>query len=444
MISTIQQQQRQQHTISLTHDHGNTTSYEQMDQNGQVVSQTTAGDELRTYSYYDTKENRIYLSSALPTTLPLWSSNKYCSIYKFLPHFDAKIIVLCAVWYLSSVVSNSTTKLILKDFKYPLTLTEIQFILNSSLCLALVRFIRSCGSFSEKFSAGTFPKNISDPNYSILKNFLKPTRLIIYTTLPMGIFQFAGHIASHKATSIIPVSLVHTIKALSPLTTVLIYRVFFKVEYSFKTYLTLIPLVLGVMFSCLKNNSSIADHLFFSGCIFAFASMLIFVLQNIFTKKILTFTTNEISVDGIQKPPILPTASNDHIKVGHGLETKLDKLTILFYCSVIGFMLTLPIYTISELSNIFHSDGEASFLRISHDTVALMLLNGVSHFIQSLMAFQILGLISPVSYSIVSILKRIVVITCSIILERQSFNCLQGFGLVLTVAGLYSYDKWGK
>ena len=48
----------------------------------------------------------------------------------------------------------------------------------------------------------------------------------------------------------IPVSLVHTIKGLSPLFTVLAYRAFFGIHYSFPTYASLIPLTLGVILAC--------------------------------------------------------------------------------------------------------------------------------------------------------------------------------------------------
>ena len=85
---------------------------------------------------------------------------------------------------------------------------------------------------------------MTDTNRISLSEFITPTRLIIQTTLPMGMFQFIGHITSHKATSLIPVSIVHTIKSLSPIITVLIYRFLFGKSYRMRTYVTLIPLYL--------------------------------------------------------------------------------------------------------------------------------------------------------------------------------------------------------
>ena len=94
---------------------------------------------------------------------------------------------------------------------------------------------------------------MTDTNRISLSEFITPTRLIIQTTLPMGMFQFIGHITSHKATSLIPVSIVHTIKSLSPIITVLIYRFLFGKSYRMRTYVTLIPLCCGIMLTCYKT-----------------------------------------------------------------------------------------------------------------------------------------------------------------------------------------------
>lgn len=428
-----------------------------------------------------------------------------------IPMINLKLISLCFIWYLSSVISSSTTKQILKDFKFPITLTEIQFVMNAFLCLLLLFSVKLFKNlfninFHKKFPDGTFPPLLLNKNYSIFKNFLYPSYLILKTTIPMGMFQFLGQIASHNATSIIPVSLVHTIKALSPLTTVLIYRFMFKKQFSIITYLTLIPLITGVMLCCTRNdNLNLSDSLFFKGSTFAFISMLIFVSQNIFAKKILTW--DDISIkekddqnnDDIDRrakdflnrfnwkitraesatsTPILPvsitppktpkstfglfdnnnSSSNSFNEFQN--DKKLDKLSVLFYCSVVGFFLTLPFYLISEYQNLNTliapsiielsssiSDNELypqlSLSYLNKEVMNLILFYGLSHFIQSLVAFQILGMVSPVNYSIANILKRIIIISCSIIIEGIKLNTQQWLGLSLTFIGLYCYDKWG-
>lgn len=451
------------------------------------------------------------------------------SLRKSLPDINLKLITLCFIWYFTSVISSSTTKQILKDFKYPVSLTEIQFVITGVLCVLLITFIKiSEHKFNfnlfNKFPTGTFPPQLSNDSYSIRNHFLQPSYLILKTTVPMGIFQFLGQIASHNSTSIIPVSLVHTIKALSPLTTVLIYRFLFNKKFHMKTYLTLLPLITGVMLCCTRNdNLNIEPDMFFKGSMFAFLSMLIFVSQNIFAKKILTWEDPQKGSKGekfknrnrdsepsssasssspsysdaslsdedsesddsraaaflskinwrITRPesatstPILPmhtpknnnstyfllnnavTDSTTDLKRFSTMTAspsaatrKLDKLSVLFYCSLVGFTLTLPFYLISEFRT-YSTTSTISILMISSSTFKYIAAYGLAHFIQSLMAFQILGMVSPVNYSIANILKRIIIISCSIAIEGITLNIQQGIGLSLTFAGLYCYDKWG-
>ncbi|KAK6458321.1 member of triose phosphate translocator family [Scheffersomyces xylosifermentans] len=350
------------------------------------------------------------------TNTHLQSSTKW--YLAWLPPIDVKVLALCINWYIFSIISANSTKMILTNFKYPITLTEFQFSLNCIMCLFLLVALGIKPNLVPYFPKGVLPKDLS------LRKFVIPTPLILGTTLPMGGFQFIGHITSHKATSIIPVSLVHTVKSLSPLITVLVYRVFFGANYKLITYITLIPLILGIMLTCYKKSSAAtAGSFYVTGLVYAFISMLIFVSQNIFAKNRLT----------IEPEKILPTNAKSEN------EGKVDKLTILFYCSAIGFTATIPVYLFSEA----FSNDQFSLGQLTTYTFSLIILNGISHFLQSLLAFQILGMISPINYSIANILKRIVIILISFFWESKNFSSLQNFGLALTIFGLYCYDRWG-
>jgi Triose-phosphate Transporter family len=99
-----------------------------------------------------------------------------------------RFVLLCGLWYTSSALSSNTGKAILNQFRYPVTLTFVQFGFVAGYCLLfmspLIRFTR----------------------------MRPPTRAILRDTLPMGCFQVGGHIFSSMAISRIPVSTTHTIK----------------------------------------------------------------------------------------------------------------------------------------------------------------------------------------------------------------------------------------
>ena len=228
------------------------------------------------------------------------------------------------------------------------------------------------------------------------------------------------------ATSQIPVSLVHTIKGLSPLFTVLAYRFLFRIRYAKATYLSLVPLTLGVMLACSTGFSTN-----FFGILCALVAALVFVSQNIFSKKLF----NEAE-----------RAESDLQSAGR---RKLDKLNLLYYCSGLAFILTLPIWLVAEGYSLFSDlmqDGAISLTNkagsLDHGALFLeFVFNGVSHFAQNILAFVLLSMVSPVSYSVASLIKRVFVIVVAIVWFGNSTTPVQGFGIALTFLGLYLYDR---
>lgn len=67
--------------------------------------------------------------------------------------------------------------------------------------------------------------------------------------------------------------------------------------------------------------------------------------------------------------------------------------------------------------------------------------NGLFHFFQNIMAFILLSMLSPVSYSVASLIKRVWVIVIAIIWFRSSTTSIQVAGIALTCFGLYLYDR---
>ncbi|PYI12128.1 TPT-domain-containing protein [Aspergillus sclerotiicarbonarius CBS 121057] len=322
-----------------------------------------------------------------------------------------KLIILCLIWYTTSALTNTSSKSILNALPKPITLTIIQFAFVAFWCLVL------------SYLSTTLPW-LKDSIPALKIGIRPPSRDVVMTALPLAMFQLAGHILSSMATSQIPVSLVHTIKGLSPLFTVLAYRVFFRIRYARATYLSLVPLTLGVMLACSTGFSTN-----FFGILCALVAALVFVSQNIFSKKLFNEASRAEAETSSRK--------------------KLDKLNLLYYCSGLAFILTLPIWFVCEgyplLSDLMQ-DGAISLSgntgSLDHGALFLeFVFNGVSHFAQNILAFVLLSMISPVSYSVASLVKRVFVIVVAIIWFGSSTTPMQGFGIALTFLGLYLYDR---
>ncbi|KAG0316238.1 suppressor of loss of ypt1 [Linnemannia gamsii] len=326
----------------------------------------------------------------------------------------SKLPGLCLLWYFSSAVTNNIGKQIMNQFRYPLTLTFVQFVFVSFFCFLLGTGFR-------------------------MTTIRRPTMGIIQMTAPLVGFQVVGHVFSSIAISRVPLSVVHTIKALSPLFTVVFYRVILGTTYSKDVYISLVPLTAGVMLACrlsLEFNNLV-------GLVCALASMLVFVTQNVFTKKILFSNKAKQQQLGNKEG----TKQDDSEDIGSSNSLKLDKINILFYSSTMAAICMIPMWLYAEgLGLMFpdesgvyhHAQGHSSgFWGVSW----LLFLNGVSHFFQNIFAFSVLALTSPVTYSIASLIKRIVVIVASIVYFHQTLGTTQWTGVCLTFWGLWLYNS---
>ncbi|AEY98227.1 FAFR543Cp [Eremothecium gossypii FDAG1] len=366
------------------------------------------------------------------------------SLRKYLPEIDLKVTVTCLVWYVTSSVSSNLSKAILHEFPHPVGLTELQFLTNGLMCLGFLVLVNYLHRPSWKATwvsqnMRNFPDGILPPYLNgsfcecIQQRFLVVDRKAVIATLPMGMFQFMGHFTSYKATSLIPVSLVHSVKSLSPIVTLCWYRFAKKKQFHRITYCTMLPLVAGVILISSPSGgsksvgASVEDLRLVLGLFFAAVSMAIFVSQNLFAKSILT----------VRKRELLPSQKS-LAGLGGASPFQLDKITILFYCSCIGFLLMLPVFLVGEAFA-----ASSVFADISLRVLCLMGVYGFTHFLQAMLAFQLIGMLSSVNYSIASIMKRVVVIGVALTWESQ-LSSRQLLGLVMTVIGLYGYDKWGN
>lgn len=356
--------------------------------------------------------NTHELAEALKAPIS-WKLIVRVSTYVIRRMSKTSIQALCILWYMTSALTNTSSKSILNAFPKPVTLTIIQFACVSLWCLIFA------------YMASLFPSlKIAIP---ALKNGIRyPSKEVIATAMPLAVFQLLGHLLSSTATSKIPVSLVHTIKGLSPLFTVLAYRVVFRIRYARATYLSLVPLTVGVMLACSTDFSGN-----FVGILCAFVGALVFVTQNIFSKKLFNEGSRADAEGNSQS------------------SRRLDKLNLLLYCSGGAFLLTTPVWLLSEGFSIvkdFWTDGAVDLSgkkgSLDHGPLFVeFVFNGIFHFGQNIMAFVLLSMLSPVSYSVASLIKRVWVIVVAIIWFRNPTTPIQAFGVALTFFGLYLYDR---
>jgi len=85
--------------------------------------------------------------------------------------------------------------------------------------------------------------------------------------------------------------------------------------------------------------------------------------------------------------------------------------------------------------------NDAEYTMSTSKLVIYFFLNGTMNFSQNWFAFTTLSLTSPVTYSILSLLKRIFVIVMSIVWFGQHISLTQFVGIFLTFVGLWMHQK---
>jgi hypothetical protein len=132
------------------------------------------------------------------------------------------------LWYLSSALSSNTGKSILTRFRYPVTLTFVQFAFVAGYSLLVLAVRNKLAQFQHHRSRTTSGGGLTSGSKSrrgsfgaISMNTLqgwgvrKPTKNMFNGTFMMSLFQIAGHVFSSMAIARVPVSTVHTIKVRS-------------------------------------------------------------------------------------------------------------------------------------------------------------------------------------------------------------------------------------
>eukprot|EP00126_Sphaerothecum_destruens_P005066 Sdes_comp18539_c0_seq1m8601 len=313
-------------------------------------------------------------------TFPPKHRKKSSHDVSFHPPKALKVFSLCFLWYLFSACTNNIGKSILNQFPHPTTLCLVQAIsisLVASLIMDILRLHKR--------------QYISRESWIVL-------------IFPLASGRLFGSIMSQMSIWRVPVSYAHTVKAVSPLFTVILSRIILGSRHPLQVYLSLVPIVLGVLLATVSEIS-----FDFLGMICALASTLVFALQNIYAKK--------------------------HMK-----DKRFDHLNLLLYTSSLSCVLVFPFWFFLDGVPLFFGEHNLWTFDISWLAPRLF-ANGLCNAGQSIVAFHVLSLISPVSYSVASSAKRIIVISFSILAFHNQVSWTNLTGMSLAIGGVAFYNK---
>lgn len=215
--------------------------------------------------------------------------------------------------------------------------------------------------------------------------------------LPLAFAKFLSSVLAHVSVWKVPVHYAHTVKASMPLFTVLLTRLLFGVRHSWVVYFSLLPIVLGVAVATVTEISF--DIVGLLSALMATAG---FAIITVYSKKALK-------------------------------DTGMHHLRLLHKLGFMAAIMFLPVWLLI--------DAPVIPSELNTEVLTLLVIDGALHWLQNLLAFTLLKLVTPLTYAVANVTKRIAVITVSLLLLKNPVTWTNMGGMMMAILGVFCYNR---
>lgn len=228
----------------------------------------------------------------------------------------------------------------------------------------------------------------------------------------VGMYHALGQLASMISLGAAPVSFTHIVKAMEPLFSAVVSGLYFKAWMKPQVYLTLIPVVCGVGYACMKELN-------FSWLAFgaAMSSNLFFALRAVMSKMALS---------------------------GGSSGTNLTPPNMFGLVTWAAFVLSVPVAIIGE-GKIFMGLWDTALKTVeSHGQFyKSLVISGLVHYLNNEVMYLALGKVHPVTLAVGNTMKRVFILVTSVMVFRNKITVQAGIGSGIGIGGvlLYSLTK---
>jgi solute carrier family 35, member E1 len=304
------------------------------------------------------------------------------------------------LWYLISSYYNIYNKKALTALKLPWTVATIQM------------------GTGMLFFVPLWMTGVRDMPFHSLTDFANITSKLGTVSL----FSTLSHAAGVISLGLGSVSFVQVVKAAEPLFTALISISCFREYLSLAAYLSMIPVILGVIIASVSE-------LHFSWPCFAAG-----VLSNLFAGARAVVSKRQMTTAG----------------EGHSKRYNVEQLSAANFYSVItviSFMMCMPLMLFNESRQILELIRVASttgLTSIQKQGLIDAVLSGMMYYLYNEMSFKVLANMNPVSHALANTVKRVAVIALSVFVFKTKITKNGKLGSVIAILGAMVYSLVGK
>lgn len=299
-----------------------------------------------------------------------------------------KVGVYIGLWYAFNIVYNITNKRVLNVYPYPWFVAWIQLVIGCVYALMM---------WALKL------RKMPEVDAKTLKSYV-----------PVAIFHDIGHVATVVSLGSVAVSFTHVVKAMEPFVNVVASAVILKSVFPIPVYLSLLPVVGGVILASVTEVSFTM-----MGFLSAMTSNFAFVGRNIYSK---------IGMSA-------PGGKN------------MSGPNLFAVMSIIATLILAPFPFLIEGTSFIAGFKAVTTGATAKITAAKLLqnigLSGLFFHLYQEVAFLALDNVHPVTHSVANTVKRVIIIITSIIVFHNPVTRANAAGSSIAILGvlLYSLTK---
>jgi len=297
-----------------------------------------------------------------------------------------KVLSYFALWYALNVIYNILNKKVLNDIPAPVSIGSVQFGVGA--LYAYMKWVLKIAPTPKLTPAG---------KTSISK---------------VGIYHSAGQLLSMVSLGAGPVSFTHIVKALEPFFSAAVSALVFGKWMKPQVYATLIPVVGGVGYACMKERS-------FSWLAFncAMGSNVAFALRAVMSKSAMTNFVGD----------------------------NLGPSNLFGVVTIYAFLLSIPSALMLEgtkLIPLFQQALETTG-KTSQQLIQAICVSGLFHYLNNEVMYLALSNVHPVTLAVGNTMKRVFIIVASVLVFRNPVSKQAAVGSAIGIGGvlLYSLTK---